>query len=93
MRTFKGLTRNTLGVGAALAMGMAATVAVAEDLPKTMVWSSYDLGSAGHTEATGMANALQNSYPVRIRIVPSGTSIGRMLPMVTGARYLWLPRQ
>jgi len=84
MRTFKGLTRNTLGVGAALAMGMAATVAVAEDLPKTMVWSSYDLGSAGHTEATGMANALQNSYPVRIRIVPSGTSIGRMLPMVTG---------
>lgn len=84
MLKFKGSTWDTLGAAAALAIGVAASAAVAEDLPRTMVWSSYDLGSAGHTEATGMANALQNSYPVRIRIVPSGTSIGRMLPMVTG---------
>lgn len=84
MQKFKGLIRNTCGIGVALSMGVATAVAAAEDLPRTMVWSSYDLGSAGHTEATGMANALQNAYPVRIRIVPSGTSIGRMLPMVTG---------
>ena len=56
-----------------------------------MVWSSYDLGSSGHTEASGIANALQTRYDMRIRIVPSGTSIGRMLPMVTGrVRYGFL---
>ena len=70
---------------AATALAMAAGGgALAADLPRSMVWSSYDLGSAGHTEATGMANALQSAYKTRIRIVPSGTSIGRMLPMVTG---------
>lgn len=84
MPNSKGFARKTFGFAATLAVGMAATVAAAQDLPRTMVWSSYDLGSAGHTEATGMANALQTAYPVRIRIVPSGTSIGRMLPMVTG---------
>jgi TRAP transporter TAXI family solute receptor len=84
MQEFKGLTKALLGAAAALAVGVGATGAVAEGLPKSMVWSSYDLGSAGHTEATGMANALQTVYPTRIRIVPSGTSIGRMLPMVTG---------
>ncbi|MGY9054084.1 MAG: TAXI family TRAP transporter solute-binding subunit [Alphaproteobacteria bacterium] len=84
MRIVKRLTQNTFGACAALAVGVAATIAAANALPKTMVWSSYDLGSVRHTEATGMANALQNTYPVRTRIVPSGTSIGRMLPMVTG---------
>jgi TRAP transporter TAXI family solute receptor len=65
----------------------------AEDikLPSSMVWSSYDLGSAGHAEASGIANALQQKFNVRVRIVPSGTSIGRLLPMLTGkVRYGFL---
>jgi len=53
-------------------------------LPASMVWSAYDLGSSGYTDASGMANALQTKYQTRIRIVPSGTSIGRLLPMTTG---------
>jgi len=74
-----------------LATTLAATVlasgtAFAEEpkLPRTMVWSAYDLGSSGYAEATGIANALKENYNTRIRIVPAGTSIGRMLPMVTG---------
>ncbi len=60
-------------------------------LPSGMVWSSYDLGSAGHAEASGIANALQTKFKTRIRIVPAGTSIGRMLPMLTGkVRYGFL---
>lgn len=63
-----------------------ATAALADDpkLPRSMVWSAYDLGSSGYAEATGIANALKENYDTRIRIVPAGTSIGRMLPMVTG---------
>ena len=54
------------------------------ELPKSMVWSAYDLGSSGYAEATGIANAMKKRYGTRVRIVPSGTSIGRMLPMTTG---------
>ncbi|MCA8926963.1 MAG: TAXI family TRAP transporter solute-binding subunit [Alphaproteobacteria bacterium] len=74
----------TAALAGALALPAAAAVAADPVLPKTMVWSSYDLGSSGHAEATGIANALRKNYGTRIRIVPSGTSIGRMLPMVTG---------
>lgn len=70
---------------AVLAAGLSGT-ALADDpkLPRTMVWSAYDLGSSGYAEATGIANALKENYNTRIRIVPAGTSIGRILPMVTG---------
>ncbi|MFV0298981.1 MAG: TAXI family TRAP transporter solute-binding subunit, partial [Hyphomicrobiaceae bacterium] len=53
-------------------------------IPRSMVWSAYDLGSSGYAEASGIANALQTKFQTRIRIVPAGTSIGRLLPMKTG---------
>lgn len=70
-----------------VALGLAVTTsAFAADtmLPKSMVWSAYDLGSSGYAEASGIANALQTKFKTRIRIVPAGTSIGRLLPMTTG---------
>src|SRR3546814_2299292 len=67
---------------AALAMTGGAAVADTE-LPGTMVWTAYDLGSSGYDEASGIANALMKRYETRVRIVPSGTSIGRMLPITT----------
>ena len=82
MKTRTTLTLLTSGLAVA---GMA-TAATAGDvkLPRSMVWSAYDLGSSGYAEASGIANALQKKHPTRIRIVPAGTSIGRMLPMATG---------
>lgn len=73
-------------IATAIAGVMFAGAASAADvtLPKSMVWSAYDLGSSGYAEATGIANALKKNYGTRIRIVPAGTSIGRMLPMTTG---------
>lgn len=53
----------------------------AAELPKTMVWTSYDFGSAGFAQASAVANAFQKKFGTRIRIVPSGTGIGRMLPV------------
>ena len=73
-------------IASALAGVMLAGTASAADpvLPKSMVWSAYDLGSSGYAEATGIGNALKKNFGTRIRIVPAGTSIGRMLPMTTG---------
>ena len=72
------------------------TPALAGDvkLPKSMIWSAYDLGASGYTEASGMANGIQKKFKTRIRIVPAGTSIGRLLPMTTGrVRYGFLANE
>lgn len=67
----------TAGAGVALA-----GAAGAQDLPDTMTWTSYDVGSAGYAEASAMADALGREYGTRIRIQPSGSSIGRLQPVV-----------
>ena len=79
MRDSKRWTFGLLRITAAVALTTAATggPALAAELPRSMVWSSYDLGSSGHTEASGIANALQTRYDMRIRIVPSGLRAGR----------------
>jgi len=57
---------------------------VADDnitLPKTMVWSTYGLASSSYPEASAFADALMKKYNVRVRLKPSGTGIGRLLPL------------
>ena len=51
------------------------------EVPKRLVFSSYDFGSSGFAQASGIANAFKQKFGTRIRIIPSGTSIGRMLPL------------
>lgn len=72
-----------LAGGVATVALLAAGAAQADEpkLPKTMVWTSYDFGSAGFAQASAVANAFQKKFGTRIRIVPSGTGIGRMLPL------------
>ncbi|MFN4090474.1 MAG: TAXI family TRAP transporter solute-binding subunit [Alphaproteobacteria bacterium] len=81
--------------GTALAAVVAAGSAAAEPkLPGTMVWTAYDLGSSGYAEASGIANALMTKHETRVRIVPSGTSIGRLLPITTNkAGYGYLANE
>ncbi|MCA0964869.1 TAXI family TRAP transporter solute-binding subunit [Salipiger bermudensis] len=67
--------------------GVGATAALAQDdvdLPRSMIWSAYDVGSGGYTEASAIANAVQGNFDTRIRVLPSGTSIGRLLPLREG---------
>lgn len=52
-------------------------------LPQTMLWSCYDVGSTGYVHASAMADALLKTYGTRIRLIPSGTSIGRLMPLTT----------
>ena len=48
--------------GAAAAALFASGVAQAADLPKTMVWTAYDFGSAGFAQASAVANAFQKKF-------------------------------
>jgi len=64
--------------------GVSTFTAVAVDLPDNMIWSCYDVGSSGYVQASAVANAFLKKYDKRVRLIPSGTSIGRMLPLTTG---------
>ena len=50
-------------------------------IPKTMVWSTYDVGSSGYVQASAIADALVKKYGTRIRLLPSGTDVGRLTPL------------
>ena len=63
-------------IGAASAQGLAG-------LPDSMTWSAYDVGSAGYAEASAIADAFGKKYGTRVRIQPSGSSIGRLQPVLT----------
>lgn len=52
------------------------------NLPKNMIWSCYDVGSTGYVQASAVANAFLKKYDIRVRLIPSGTSIGRVMPLV-----------
>lgn len=73
------------GVGATLGASALAGPASAQtqvaNLPSTMVWSVYDVGASGYVEASAIADALGKAYGTRVRLQPSGTSIGRILPV------------
>jgi TRAP-type uncharacterized transport system substrate-binding protein len=56
----------------------------AQELPGSSIWTAYELGSAGYVEASAIAEALQKQHDMRVRIIPSGTSIGRLLPLKQG---------
>jgi len=86
------VTRRELLAGSSAAL-LAAGAARAK-LPTTSVWTSYDLGSSGYAEASGIADAIMKKHPMRVRIVPSGTSIGRLLPLKQGrAAYGFLANE
>ncbi len=75
---------NKLFSGAAIAAltAMTALPALSQELPKTMIWTSYDVGSAGYAEASAIADAFGKKFGTRVRIQPSGSGIGRLQPLL-----------
>ena len=50
---------------------------------KRALWSCYDVGASGYTQASSIADAMLKKYGTRVRLIPSGTGIGRLMPVVT----------
>ena len=85
--------KTNIYIGAALGglIAFSAISATAQDLPGTMVWTSYDVGSAGYAEASAIADAFGRKFGTRVRIQPSGSGIGRLQPLLQGrADYAFL---
>jgi len=90
--------RSGFALTAALGAGALARPALGQtampDLPSTMIWSVYDVGSAGYVEASAISDALGRAHGSRVRLLPSGTSIGRILPLKQRrASHAWLANE
>ena len=68
----------------AMVLGVSAPASAEVELPDTLTWSAYDVGSAGYAEASAIADAFGKKYGTRIRIQPSGSAIGRLQPLLSG---------
>ncbi|AWB32490.1 TAXI family TRAP transporter solute-binding subunit [Orrella marina] len=81
--------KKSLGIaGLALASSLLATSAVAQentlDLPSTLAWSAYDVGSGGYNQAIAIGNALKQKYGVNLRVIPGKNDASRSLPLRQG---------
>lgn len=97
----KSRRRDFLAGTGALAATVATTAALPSlaraampGLPDTMIWTTYDVGSTGYVEASAIADAIGKAHGTRIRLQNSGTSIGRILPVLKErAGYGWLANE
>jgi TRAP transporter TAXI family solute receptor len=82
MNRSSNIIARQLALAAAAAALALSGAAQAQKLPATMAWSSYDVGSAGYAEASAIADAFGKKFGTKVRIQPSGSSIGRLQPVV-----------
>ncbi|MBD7936485.1 MULTISPECIES: TAXI family TRAP transporter solute-binding subunit [Cytobacillus] len=50
-------------------------------LADQMTWSVYDVGSGGYAEMSAIANVLTEKYDTKVRMLPSASGVGRMVPL------------
>ena len=78
--------KNVTGGALALAAGAFAltadmSVGGAQELPKTMAWTAYDVGSAGYNQAVAVGSALKNHLGVTLRVLPGKNDVSRLVPL------------
>lgn len=80
------MTTKTAGAAGALALGIlvAAAPAMAQSLPKQMVWTAYGTNSSGYAQAVAIGNMLKNKYGTALRVLPGRNDVARMTPLKQG---------
>lgn len=51
------------------------------DLPQQLVWTAYDLGSTGYSQAVGVGAALKNKLGINLRVLPGKNDVSRLAPL------------
>lgn len=75
-----------LGASAALAPRFAFAQAKETDLklPRTLVWTAYDVGSSGYAQAIGIGSILKNAVGTNLRVLPGKNDVSRLAPLREG---------
>lgn len=53
-------------------------------LPGVISWTAYDVGGTGYIHSAAIANALKQQYSVTMRVIPAGTDVARIAPLLQG---------
>ncbi|MEX3007716.1 TAXI family TRAP transporter solute-binding subunit [Hoeflea sp. TYP-13] len=72
----------TVALGALIAGSALAADDV--DLPKTVSWTAYSVGSTGYGQSVAIGKALQDGYGVTLRVVPAKNDVSRVIPVMKG---------
>jgi TRAP transporter TAXI family solute receptor len=68
-----------VALSALAALGEAQT---ASRMPRTLVWTAYDVGSAGYSQAASIGHVMQQKEGITLRVIPAGNDVARQIPLV-----------
>ena len=54
------------------------------NLPRTMAWTAYNLGTTGYNQAVAIGKVLKDNHGVTLRVIPGKNDISRLLPLMKG---------
>jgi TRAP transporter TAXI family solute receptor len=66
-------------------LGAATTLALGQGafrMPRALVWTAYDVGSAGYSQAASIGHVMQQKEGVTLRVIPAGNDVARQIPML-----------
>jgi TRAP transporter TAXI family solute receptor len=53
-------------------------------MPRTLVWTAYDVGSAGYIQAASIGHAMGTRAGITVRVIPAGNDVSRQAPLASG---------
>jgi uncharacterized protein len=78
----------TSSLGGATFAAMAMTgVALAQQMPRTVVWTAYDVGSGGYSSAASIGHVMSQKHGISMRVIPGGNDVARQSPLAAGRAH------
>src|SRR3970282_286447 len=68
-----------VGLGALLPLADAQT---GFRMPRALVGTAYDVGSAGYSQAASIGHVMQQKEGITLRVIPAGNDVARLIPLV-----------
>jgi TRAP transporter TAXI family solute receptor len=63
------------------------TFAQAKRMPRTVVWTAYDVGSAGYSQSASIGHIMSKREGITMRVIPGGNDIARQAPLAIGRAH------
>lgn len=69
------------GVALGVIAGAPAVQAQQKSIPRTIVWTAYDVGSGGYSSAASIGHVMAQKRGITLRVIPGGNDIARQSPI------------
>jgi uncharacterized protein len=71
----------------ALLPGLVSAQVDLKKLPQMVIWTAYDVGTTTYMQTACMADGVTKKVGMKIRILPSGNDIGRLIPVKSNVAH------